>query len=628
MAKNIKKIIIKPDYELTDIVSDILNTKEDNLILTFTEESDLLISAITLKVILETADENEKLLLLQIIKNPSGVRNSKLAGLHVIDTANTPGEEIWEEILQEQEERLKPPKKVVKKQTEEPKEEEKASSFEQKVNAAIQRSREIPPKKKDEKQKPTDDSFITLGKDLPVDTKPQPFPTEEKKDFSKTDFRKAPKVENVPVQSMKDKKKRIKFDFKNIKLPKFKRKQKLEGHVPSKSMSKLKKLAPVIALSVVVFGGISLFAYYRIAPFVKIKIFVEAKEVSIEETFIGDENIKEINFEEKKIPIKIETVEKSRSTTTTATGTAYRGEKATGTVTLTYIKEGECTEEDTISLSAGQKIVSSTGYSYTLDSAATIACNNMSETSVSAIEVGEEYNISSGNFFTVQGYSSTQLYGLNSGGAFTGGSKEEYTVLSQNDVDSAVDELKETAISEGETELTEMSGSWVIIESSLDSDIVKDSIKTDTSVGAEASSVNVSLKTESSATYYFGDGFDDGITSLLTDEAEKLNLFDNKEEFDLILGEDIEKEISVEEGSTVKILLSITGSVKPDVAKEKILEELGGKSWDEGMQILEGYKYSEEPVQVSFNPSGIPERFWYFPGKQGGILLSIEDIVE
>jgi hypothetical protein len=254
----------------------------------------------------------------------------------------------------------------------------------------------------------------------------------------------------------------------------------------------------------------------------------------------------------------------------------------------------------------------------------------MAESSVQAIEVGEEYNISSGSFFTVQGYSSSQVYGLNSTSAFTGGSKEEYTVLSQNDVDIAVKELEETAIEEGETELKEKYNNWVIVEDSIKSEIVTGSIKTDVAVGAEAGNVNISLKTESKATYYLKDGFDEGLNSLLTQKAENENLFKSDEKFQLELGDDIESEISVVENTkdSIQVKLTAAGSVKPDINKDDIINKLKGKSWEEGNKIVESLVYSNQESDVKFNPDGIPERFWYFPDKQGGILINIKEVTE
>ena len=95
MADSIKKIIVKSEDELIDVVRKIVETDSERILVTFTEDSEMLISSINLKVLLDTADEKKSLLILQITNNPTGVRNAKLAEVPVIDTPSTPTEEEW-----------------------------------------------------------------------------------------------------------------------------------------------------------------------------------------------------------------------------------------------------------------------------------------------------------------------------------------------------------------------------------------------------------------------------------------------------------------------------------------------------------------------------------------------------
>ena len=92
--RKITKIVIGKEDELTDIVTGILDSQNERILVTFAEESDLLISPINLKVILETADERDKSIIAQIIKNPTGIRNAQLAGLTTIDNPSYPTEEM------------------------------------------------------------------------------------------------------------------------------------------------------------------------------------------------------------------------------------------------------------------------------------------------------------------------------------------------------------------------------------------------------------------------------------------------------------------------------------------------------------------------------------------------------
>jgi hypothetical protein len=388
--------------------------------------------------------------------------------------------------------------------------------------------------------------------------------------------------------------------------------------------NKLKRLAPIIGISIVVLAILVGLIFFSTGVVAKVKIYVEAKEVEIEQNFEGDENIKEIDFEEFKIPVKTETVEKARSTNVTATGTAFRGEKATGVVNITYLCPDEVGES--LEIPAGTSLTSG-GLSYILDSAVSVECNIPVEKSITAIEVGEEYNLAAGKMFAIQGYSTNQVFGLNSS-ALTGGSKEEYTVLSKADVDAAVEDLKKLAIEEGEQELKDLTGNWKIIEDSIISKVVPDSIDTEVAIGAEADTVNVSIKTESKASYFLNDGFDEGVANLLTEKAKEENLFETEGDWDLELDEEIEKEISVVESNAEGITIKLTakGVVKPKVDKERILEDLKGKNWEEGNEYIQSLSFSEKDALVDFVPEWFPEWLKSFPGRQGGIIIEVAEV--
>ena len=102
---------------------------------------------------------------------------------------------------------------------------------------------------------------------------------------------------------------------------------------------------------------------------------------------------------------------------------------------------------------------SSKGLTFTLDEEVTVNCADVtaSEASVTATEFGEEYNLASGDSFSVQGYSSQQLWGKNTT-ALSGGSKKEYTVLTQQDVNAGVESLKKVSFDEGASNLKDKSG--------------------------------------------------------------------------------------------------------------------------------------------------------------------------
>ena len=602
--KNTKLVIGKED-ELTDIVSGILEAGTERVILTFAEESDLLISPINLSVLQETADESEKVLVAQIIKNPTGLRNSSIAGLTTTDSPNNPTEEMWVESEEKKIARLapKPKDKPIEKKEALP-EEKGASSFEKKINDAIQRSRDGIATKAVAKSVQKEGVFLSLDEDLPTEAP-------ENIEDVPIKFEDFPEENIPPVQPLK---KGFKFPAINFKaLWPFKKGTGIS------TPTGIKKYLPIGILSLVLVTILAIVIYLQTGPFVKVAVYVESKEVSIEKIFVGDENIQQIDFENLKIPIKIESVEKDRSSTIKATGKAYTGEKAAGKVQL--VGGPLCTQA--IALPAGQILLTS-GKGFTLDAATSVPCPGIVETSVHAREFGTEYNIESNQNFLAQGHLGTELFGYNPS-AFTGGSKQEYTVLSQNDVDSGKEGLISEAELEAENELRDASDEWSIIEDSIKSEVVKDSIKTSVAVGAAGTDVDLSLKIKSSATYYLTEGFDEGIATLLTKEAQEKNLFESDSDLELGLGDNIEKTISVAEDSKkgVKIKLVAKGNVSPKVDKEKIVNTLKEMKWEEGLEYLQTLHFSEKRISASFFPKNILSKYPYFPKRQGGIIVEI-----
>lgn len=601
----ITKIVVSSEDELTDIVSGIQGAKTEKIILTFAEESDLLISPINLAVIKETADEMEKILVCQIIKNPTGLRNSKMAGIITIDTPNNPTEDTWAQAQKVEEPVVDTSKHLDVKET--IPEAKGSTDFEKRINQAILKSKTEIEKRNETRTISQDGLVISLDEDLPLESKP---------DLSKVDFhdvgeKKTPVVLKKPI----------------FKLPAFLTKRKSNVEVPSNAPALIKKLRrywPIYLISLLLVTILVCVIYYTTVPFVKIRIFVQAQDVSIEKTFVGDTNIKEIDFENYKIPVKTESIEESRSTTVTATGKAYKGEKATGNVTLTHPGPTEsCTK---LSLSAGQVVISSDGKTYSLDSATDLECNSYVTVAVHATDIGEEYNTSS-TYFTVQNFSSSEAFGYRSG-TFSGGSKEEYTVLSLSDVNTAAEELRTTTTEEAEQKLRAKEGEWTLIADSAKSEVKKDSQKTDVAIGAAATQANLSLTVTSTGTFYYNQGFDDGVATLLTTEAQSKNLFESTSNLELTLGDEIEKEITVVQSTadSFSVKLVATGSVQPKIDKEQITNTLKTMNWKEGSAYLDSIKYSDKNTLYEFNPVNFPKFLYHFPSRQGGIMIDVVDI--
>jgi len=607
----IEKIVVEPSHELTDLVRAIHKSNAERIILTFTEHSDILISPINLKVLNETAEREGKLLITQIIQNPTGIRNSLLAGIKAIDSPSNPTADDWEEAAEMLEKKKKEQlerKKTLK--TISAIKESESKVFEEKVESVIEKASEEVKKTETPKENgmsqyvdrrglKTSSPFISIDQDIP----------RTEKDVI---------TENIQSEPKKGKLKFFKFK------PPFNQNKNIPTTVGKKKIPKtfLKVFIPLFALLII--GGI---LYNHFGTFVKVKIFVESKPVKIETVLSGDENVEEIDFENSKIPTKTEEKSKSLSNTITATGKAYKGEKAEGKIKIYF--SGVCMEEtQPITLEAGHTLTTEIGgktLSYKLKNGVTIVCPE-GEASIIAADIGGEYNTSViNNSFTIQGH--TDVFGKNTT-TISGGTEEEYTVLAQGDIDKGVEELSSTAIEEIKSELREVSGDWVIIEDTILSAVDKTSIKTDKKVGEEATDVNLDLTVKGSATYYNKYNLKEKVKELLKKKAEEEKLFDSENDLDLELNEDIKTDISVVETkkNSIKIKIVASSTVKPKVNKDKIAQDLMGMGWKDGIEYLSSLQFAEKKPEAVFYPEKYPTFLKRFPDRKGGVLIEIKEI--
>jgi len=606
-----EKIVVEPSHELTDLVRAIHKSNAERIILTFTEHSDILISPINLKVLNETAEREGKLLITQIIQNPTGIRNSLLAGIKAIDSPSNPTADDWEEAAEMLEKKKKEQlerKKTLK--TISAIKESESKVFEEKVESVIEKASEEVKKTETPKENgmsqyvdrrglKTSSPFISIDQDIP----------RTEKDVI---------TENIQSEPKKGKLKFFKFK------PPFNQNKNIPTTVGKKKIPKtfLKVFIPLFALLII--GGI---LYNHFGTFVKVKIFVESKPIKIETVLSGDENVEEIDFENSKIPTKTEEKSKSLSNTITATGKAYKGEKAEGKIKIYF--SGVCMEEtQPITLEAGHTLTTEIGgktLSYKLKNGVTIVCPE-GEASIIAADIGGEYNTSViNNSFTIQGH--TDVFGKNTT-TISGGTEEEYTVLAQGDIDKGVEELSSTAIEEIKSELREVSGDWVIIEDTILSAVDKTSIKTDKKVGEEATDVNLDLTVKGSATYYNKYNLKEKVKELLKKKAEEEKLFDSENDLDLELNEDIKTDISVVETkkNSIKIKIVASSTVKPKVNKDKIAQDLMGMGWKDGIEYLSSLQFAEKKPEAVFYPEKYPTFLKRFPDRKGGVLIEIKEI--
>jgi hypothetical protein len=181
--------------------------------------------------------------------------------------------------------------------------------------------------------------------------------------------------------------------------------------------------------------------------------------------------------------------EQTDSQKANATGEKDLGAKATGTVTFSI----DCADVDSFPLTVPSGTgVSAEGLTFITQASAVLStpgsgggCSFTGSAKVSAQNKGEQYNISATSY-SVSGYSKVS----GSGTAMTGGSSKIAKVVSQQDVDSATDKIKNNSdsIKQDLQKELEDQGYYALIDTFETKD---ESIKVEPKVGQEANEVTV-----------------------------------------------------------------------------------------------------------------------------------------
>ncbi len=604
------KIIVSSDDELTDILRKISSLDDQNILLTFAEESDMLISPINLKVLQEVCDELKKNLILQIIQNTNGMRNAKIADVVTTDSPSEVDEALWLAAENQRTERKEILEKALKSNPKETKEaienlNQKGepvlqdSEYQQRVQEVISKAKNLS-KKETSQVVEEDDLVFAVGEEI--------NPQEEKGDMAKKtgeslvgkNFNNMGQLNNIKDEDTKEKKP------KKAKKPRDKK--------------KIKKLLIIFLVLVVLgLGGASTFAYFTL-PFVEADIYIESKAIEVEKTFKGDPNIQNFSISKGEIPIKKESVEIGRSEDRETTGTGARGTKAEGIVDLKYW------EGDEVEITAGTIIrVDDLEFEFSTDVVVPDAPNTTTGIAVRATEPGSDYNISAGQVFTVDGFDSDNLSAENQS-SFSGGDSEEYDKMTQGDYDQLLEKLKDEAFEDGLEQLEKrLGGDWELIEETIEQKL-DGSPSTNIPVGGEGSSFTMSIETTTEALFFNKDNILQSKEEIIRQVAVENNLFESDEELELELDSEIETEITVEEieGDEVTIKFVAKGNVRPKIDTQKIEKSLLGKSWDEGLEILEGIQFSEEKPSATFSPEYFPNFLRHFPSREGRVIINTE----
>jgi hypothetical protein len=682
--KSYEKIIVSGQDEIVDVLKKIHAAKADRLILTFAEDTDLLVSPITFKVILKECDSIDKSAVAQIIQNNSGVANARIAGMVTTNLPTQVEEDLWdvaeEEMKQrkkETEERLrslhgkkshnndtkveenideeivnleKSEQDIVQSETLPDAEIEidlspkkQLSSFEERISQALEKSKTEINKDKMVHQgnfvmaidRDIDDMTPKQPKIAYSEIKPEKYTTEEKtetndeptlanKSFKTTNDFNLPQTEmTVPSQTLKP------IEENGVQAFFGKTKDflgnifKPKADTTSNPGKAILFTVGKILLFVLLLGGIIAYFMYLMMPLAKVKLFIESKPIAIEKFYNGEPG-SVFNQDLSTVSVKTEEVKKERADSGKATGVDYVGTRAEGMVIIKCSKAS-----GSVTIPAGT-IFSVNGLNFANSSDFSSSCPFTSaNVGLMAQGVGEEYNLAAGSgVMSISGFDSTLWADISV--SFVGGAKTQVKVVSQKDIDDVVNKLKEVTFAEATTKLKDIGKNegWQVIDATIKNELDGD-VKTDVPAGTQADMVNVTIKTKSNAEYFNKLDVEKTVNDQLAKAAKSQNLFEGLDatgEIGDLKGVQYNIAVDKLDAQKVTVKLTASGSAKPDVNVDEITFNLQGKSWDAGKSYLAGLKFVTKPTEVEFLPEWFPKFAWGFPKSQGRIIISVQEV--
>jgi hypothetical protein len=373
--------------------------------------------------------------------------------------------------------------------------------------------------------------------------------------------------------------------------------------------------AIVVALIVLWFVG----AF--ILPSAKITIKTDNISVNTDVDFIASTSAEELKEDTKVVPAVEKQVKKTDADKVTATGKKNIGEKATGTVT---VKLTSC-EQDSVTIPSGTG-VSNGSLTFITQSDATFnsvkignQCKNDSfpqftsgTIKVVAQNPGDQYNISGGRNFTVNGISGVS--GVDSS-SMSGGTNKEVTVVSDQDVETAKQKLADKSKNSAKSELVKLlkEDNLLAIGESLTA--LAPSVVAAPKVGDEASEVTVTSIT----TYSMLGVKQEDLKKLVVGSAKEQIDTDKQKISDDGLSKAIYKMGERKTPTDIKINVQSTVSTGTQVDQDALKKEIAGKKKGEVQQIV-GALPGVKEVNVKYSP------FWVYktPSKPAKITLVFE----
>jgi hypothetical protein len=338
-----------------------------------------------------------------------------------------------------------------------------------------------------------------------------------------------------------------------------------------------------------------------IAPSAAITINARTSAVTIDRTLALVPELDASKPSELQLKPVSQQIKKSDSVEFDATGKKEVGEKATGTITIR-----NCDYSEDFTLPSGTQFTSG-GLTFVSKAAVTVpefsgsasSCSLSGSSSgkatvdVEANDIGTEYNVAAKSY-NIQGVTG-EVDAV--GSAMAGGTKEQVTVVSQQDVDNAKSKLAQQDINAAKEDLRQKFGSdFVVIDESFQAEAGSPSVSP--AVDQQAQKAKVTIETtytlfglqRSEVKQMLGDALKDAL-----DSQPNQSVFSSGEND--IRFENFQKLSN----NTFSTRMVTTGYIGTTIDTNQLADELKGKRYGEIEQIVNELP-GVSKVDISFSP--------------------------
>lgn len=268
---------------------------------------------------------------------------------------------------------------------------------------------------------------------------------------------------------------------------------------PRLSAFNLRRLVLALVLSLGVLVSLGAAGYWAVYYLPKAEAVLTLSPLPLvkEIAVTVDTAAREVELQTGIIPGVARKVEESGQKSAPATGTALVGDKAKGTIVFDSIINQNCAQ-GTNAKDDATSLVFLTDISFSIDAIGTKSI------AVTAEKIGSDYNLTGGRHFTIlSGCTSNGQIEGDSTSDFTGGSSKQVTVVSTEDQEKLLADLKQEVSAKAKTDLTSGGASdEIVVDQAIKSEVLQQSFSH--AVGEQTDRFTATLKMQFEAITYRG----------------------------------------------------------------------------------------------------------------------------